>query len=217
MAQKSKKKKKSAAGARPVIIMRANTGKKQNRKNAGHHKHHHAMKHNRGRHHHVRHNIGGGRMRGVSDLVINGVFVIAGALGSKLIAQMVLGANNTGIMGYGVSLLAGTALWFATDKLLKNPAASAGVISGTIVQIIIRLLNDYTPFGTYVASLGMGDYQAQAFLTPQILVDPYKNSTIKFPAALMPPAPSAPPPSKTMPASVGVSGFDPLYGGRSIY
>jgi hypothetical protein len=214
MATKKKTKKKHAAGARPIVIMRANTGKRKKKSNAGRHHHHMAKRHNRGR----RHNIGGGgRMRGVSDLVINGVFVIAGALGSKLIAQMVLGANNTGIMGYGVSLIAGTALWFATDKLLKNPAASAGVISGTIVQVIIRLLNDYTPFGTYVASLGMGDYQAQAFLTPQILVDPYKNATIKFPAALMPPAPSAPPPSKSMPAAVGVSGFDPLYGGRSIY
>lgn len=216
MAGKAKKKKKSAAGSRPIVIMRANTGKrKKTRKNTGGHRHSVAHR-NRGRR--VRHNVGSGRMGGMSDLVINSMFVIAGALGSKLIAQMVLGANNTGVMGYGVSLLAGTALWFATDKLLKNKAASTGIISGTIVQLIIRLLNDYTPFGTYVAQLGMGDYQAQAFLTPQILVDPYKNATIKFPAALMPaPAPAAAPPSKSMPAAVGVAGFDPLYGGKSIY
>jgi hypothetical protein len=216
----AKKKKKSAAGSRPIVIMRANTGGKKKRKNTGSHHHRPGAKRNTGRRHKMRHNIGGGggRMGGMSDLVINSMFVIAGALGSKLIAQMVLGANNTGVMGYGVSLLAGTALWFATDKVLKNKAASTGIISGTIVQLIIRLLNDYTPFGTYVAQLGMGDYQAQAFLTPQILVDPYKNATIKFPAALMPaPAPSAPPPSKSMPAAVGVSGFDPLYGGKSIY
>lgn len=216
MATKKKSKKKSAAGARPIVIMRANTGKrKKTRKNTGGHRHRFGAKHNRGRH--VRHNVGSGRMGGMSDLVINSMFVIAGALGSKLIAQMVLGANNTGVMGYGVSLLAGTALWFATDKLLKNRAASTGIISGTIVQLIIRLLNDYTPFGTYVAQLGMGDYQAQAFLTPQILVDPYKNATIKFPSALMPAPMSAPPPAKTMASAVGVSGFDPLYGGKSIY
>lgn len=218
MASKKKSKKKSAAGARPIVIMRANTGKRKRKGNTGGHRHRAGgVRHNRGRH--VRHNVGGRTMGGMSELVINSMFVIAGALGSKLIAQMVLGANNTGVMGYGVSLLAGTALWFATDKLLKNRAASTGIISGTIVQLIIRLLNDYTPFGTYVAQLGMGDYQAQAFLTPQILVDPYKNATIKFPAQLTGGGmqPAAAPPAKTMASAVGVAGFDPLYGGKSIY
>jgi hypothetical protein len=156
---------------------------------------------------------------GMGSAAINGIFVIAGALGTKLITQMALQANNTGWVGYGVSALVGAVLWFATEKTLHNPAASAGVIAGTVVQIIIRLINDYTPFGQYVSQLGMGDYQAQAFLTPQVLVDPYNSAQIQFPAALRAmmagpgPAPST---AAKMSASAGVSGFDPLYsGGRS--
>jgi hypothetical protein len=203
--------KKASAGKRPttVFVMRPNKGRGKAKANRGRHHHHHAKKSHRRRNPGVR----GRGMSGISDLAINGLFVIAGALGTKLLSQMILGANNTGFIGYGVSLLAGGVMWFATDRLLHNSAASAGVISGTIVQIIIRLLNDYTPFGQYVANLGMGDYQAQAFLTPQILVDPYRNATIKFPPSLG----GGAPPAQSMPAAVGVAGFDALYGGRSIY
>ena len=134
---------------------------------------------------------------------------------TKLITQMVLQANNTGWIGYGVSALVGAVLWFATDKTLHNPAASAGIIAGTVVQIIIRLINDYTPFGQYVSQLGMGDYQAQAFLTPQVLVDPYNSAQIQFPAALraMMAPPAAPSTAANMSKAAGVSGFDPLYSG----
>lgn len=185
---------KGSKGHRSSGLMRSNMGRRKGRRNAGA-RAHFAM----------------------GGTVINGIFVIAGALGTKLITQMVLSANNTGWIGYGVSALVGAVLWFATEKTLHNPAASAGVIAGTVVQIIIRLINDYTPFGQYVSQLGMGDYQAQAFLTPQVLVDPYNSAQIQFPAALraMMAAPAASA-AASMSKAAGVSGFDPLYsGGRS--
>lgn len=190
-----KTKKNKGRGHRSSGLMRSNM-KRPRRRNAGHAASRFAM----------------------GNTVINGIFVIAGALGTKLITQMVLSANNTGWIGYGVSALVGAVLWFATDKTLHNPAASAGIIAGTVVQIIIRLINDYTPFGQYVSQLGMGDYQAQAFLTPQVLVDPYNSAQIQFPAALralMAPV-AAPSPAAAMNHGAGMSGFDPLYGtGRS--
>lgn len=142
-----------------------------------------------------------GDMGGIGPLVTNAVFVIVGALGSKLGAQMVLGSNNTGPVGYAGNAAAGAVLWFLADKVLKNKEAAKGVLSGTAVQIVLRLINDYTPFGSYISNLGMGDYQMQSFVTPQVLVNPMQNATIKIPngwgAAL--------PPAVTMPASVGVS------------
>lgn len=123
-----------------------------------------------------------GMSTNVTDLVTNAVFVILGALGSKLGAQAVLGTKNTGIMGYAGNAAIGAALWFITEKLMKNRAASAGVISGTIVQILLRVINDYTPFGSYVAQLGMGDYQMQSFVTPQVLVDPLNSAEIQIPS-----------------------------------
>lgn len=118
---------------------------------------------------------------GVGSLVTNAVFVIVGALGSKLGAQAVLGTNNVGLVGYAGNAAVGGVLWFITEKLMKNRAASAGVISGTLVQILLRVINDYTPFGSYVAQLGMGDYQMQSFVTPQVLVDPWNSARIRIP------------------------------------
>jgi hypothetical protein len=118
---------------------------------------------------------------GVGSLVTNAVFVVVGALGSKLGAQAVLGTNNVGLVGYAGNAAVGGVLWFITEKLMKNKSASAGVISGTLVQILLRVINDYTPFGSYVAQLGMGDYQMQSFVTPQVLVDPWNSARIRIP------------------------------------
>lgn len=146
----------------------------------------------------------------ISSIAINAVFVIVGAVGSKLLAQMVLGANNTGVVGYAANAIAGGAMWFVAEKVMHNKDAANGIIAGTAVEIILRLINDYTPFGSYVSGLGMGDYQAQAWLSPQVLVDPYKNATIQFPQGMLPAA-------VAMPAAVGVtsSGVGDLYGGKS--
>jgi hypothetical protein len=123
----------------------------------------------------------GGMSTNVTELVTNAVFVILGALGSKLGAQAVLGTKNTGVMGYAGNAAVGGVLWFITEKLMKNKAASAGIISGTVVQILLRVINDYTPFGSYIANLGMGDYQMQSFVTPQVLVDPYNSAEVAIP------------------------------------
>lgn len=203
---KTKRKAGSHAGAHKKTKYKKNRGHMFGKSSHGH------THHKKGK---VQRNIGGSRggSFGMGDYVINALFVAAGGLGTKLITQMVLQDKNTGVMGYGVNALTGAALWFLTDRGLKNKAASMGVISGTILQIIIRLINDYTPFGQYVSQLGVGDYQAQAFLTPQVLVDPVNSAQIRFPPALM--AAAYPPPAQTMPAQAGVSGFDPLYGSRS--
>ena len=89
-------------------------------------------------------------------------------------------------------------------------------------QIILRLINNYTPFGQYVSQLGMGDYQAQSFVTPQVLVDPYNSAQIRIPGAWLPPPPPPPPPTKSVSGASAAAGVAPagagmgdLYGGRS--
>lgn len=153
---------------------------------------------------------------GIGGILTNAVFVIAGALGSKLLTQMVLGTNNTGMIGYAGNAVAGFGLWFLAAKVLKNAEGAKGIISGTAVQLVLRLINDYTPFGQYVSQLGMGDYQAQAFVTPQVLVDPYNSARIKIPGAWLPPPPPPQTPSAASAAAgIGSYGGGELYGGRS--
>jgi hypothetical protein len=68
----------------------------------------------------------------------------------------------------------------------------------------------------------MGDYQMQSFVTPQVLVDPWRNAEISIPPGWAPriAAPVAPPPAQTMTAAVGAGGsggpkgMGNLYGGR---
>ena len=204
---KTKKKRASKANAgyrRP----------KKHKKNAAHRGGHRHRSTQRRRAHHKRNAPSFG---GIGTILTNAVFVIAGALGSKLLAQMVLGTNNTGIMGYAGNAIAGVGLWFLADKVLKNKEAAKGVISGTAVQLVLRLINDYTPFGQYVSQLGMGDYQAQAFVTPQVLVDPYNSARIKIPGAWLPPPPPPPqtPTAAAAAAGIGSYGGGDLYGGRS--
>ena len=115
----------------------------------------------------------------LGGLVSSAVFVIAGAVGSKYLTQMALNTSNTGPMGYFGNLVAAFALSWGVKSFMKNEKAAAAVLSGGIVQVVLRLINDYTPFGSYVANIGMGDtgcagmnaYMPQNFLTPQRLTD----------------------------------------------
>lgn len=185
---------------------------KKNRSRARHHKrnpgtrkHHHythrarSRKRNPGRMRMNRRRRNPGEMGGIGPMLTNAVFVIVGALGSKLGAQAVLGTNNVGIVGYAGNAATGGVLWFLAEKVMKNRSAANGIIAGTLVQILLRVINDYTPFGSYVANLGMGDYQMQSFVTPQILVDPWKNADISIPTGWGAVMPAAPP----MSASAG--------------
>jgi len=148
-------------------------------------------------------------MGNITGLAMNAVFVIAGAVGSKLLTQMVLGSNNVGVIGYAGNAVAGGVLWFLAEKVLKNRQAAHGVIAGTAVQIVLRLLSDYTPFGQYLALSGFGDYQAQSFVTPQVLVDPFNSAEIQIPPAYR--ALAAP-----MPVGKGM-GSSSDYGGGGDY
>lgn len=133
-----------------------------------------------------RHNLGGRSSGGIMATLTNSLFVVVGAISSKIGAQAVLGTNNTGVIGYAGNAAIGALLYFLASKFMKNKAIADGLFSGTLVQIILRVINDQTPFGSYVNQLGMGDYQMQSFVTPQVLVDPLNNATIQIPTGWAP-------------------------------
>lgn len=145
---------------------------------------------------------------------MNAVFTIAGAIGSKLLTQMVLGSNNVGVIGYAGNAVSGGLLWFVAEKVMRNRAAAHGIIAGTAVQIVLRLLHDYTPFGAMLALSGVGDYQAQSFVTPQVLRDPWNSAEIELPPAYRALAASA---GATAAAGGGMGWTRDDYNGRSDY
>lgn len=154
-----------------------------------------------------RKNTGGGK--GVANALLGAVVVVASAVASKVGAQMVLGSKNTGVMGYAGNVLAGGALYFAAKSVTRNEMILNAIMSGTAVQVVLRGINDYTPLGEFVKDLGMGDYQVQAYVTPQVLKAPNDSAAIRIPDGWGP-GPMMLPPMAAAPAS----GMGALYGGR---
>lgn len=124
-------------------------------------------------------------MGDLTGLATTAVFTIAGAVGTKYVTQMILTTSNTGVMGYFGNLVAAFVLSYGVKMFMKNDRAAAAVLSGGIVQLVLRLINDYTPYGSYVSNLGMGDYTAlgnytsQNFLTPQRLVNGLQSAQLQ--------------------------------------
>lgn len=123
---------------------------------------------------------------GIGSLVYSSLFVIVGAVGSKLLTQAVLSTSNTGVMGYFGNAVATAGLAFITHKFMRNPAAARAIATGGVVQIVLRILSDYTPLGTYTSSLGLGDYEVSNFVTPQRYVDALHSAQVEIPAGWAP-------------------------------
>ena len=152
------------------------------------------------------------------QLIETGIFATVGAVGSKLLTQVVLGSSNTGVMGYLGNVIAGTAIGLAADKLLKNKQAAFAVYVGTAIQIVLRAISDFTPYGSYASLSGVGDYQVSNFVTPQRYVDGLHSAQIQIPNGWGPSAPVAIA-SSAVPAdhSAGMSGTSIYGSGGSIY
>ena len=145
--------------------------------------------------------------------ITSALYIIAGAVGSKLGAQAVLGTKNTGFLGYGANLATGGVLAWIAKGVLKNAQAAREVFAGSVVQVVLRLIADYTPFGQYTSQLGMGDYLASNWVTPQRYVDALHSAQVQIPGGWAPTTviQSAAPP-------VAAGGMSGLYeGGASLY
>ncbi len=133
-----------------------------------------------------RHNAGRSGGTGITGLFTNALWLVGGAVGTKVLTQAVLGAKNTGFMGYIGNAVAAFGLSLLVGKLLKNPAAGKSVLAGGIVALVLRLLSDYTPLGQYTSQIGMGDYQVSNWVTPQRYKDALNSAEVEIPAGWAP-------------------------------
>ena len=117
-----------------------------------------------------------------------GASVIGGAVGSKLLTQTVLGASNTSWMGYLGNVVATGLLGWGANAAFKDKIIAQGVVGGGLAQVIVRMIGDLTPYGSYLSGAGVGDYQASAFLTPQRMMPNAMQSAQLEQAWLSPPA-----------------------------
>lgn len=191
-----KKKGKTMARRRRKSSGRRNRSRsnyrRRRRTNPVMHGRHHAYRHrrrkaNRGRRRtHRNPGQAGGLKSGIVFLVAGG----AGFIGSKMLTQMVMQANNTGVAGYLGNAVATAALAAAAHMLrgFVGKGAAPAVLAGGVLQIIWRIATDNTQLGSVLSNAGMGDYQMQAFVTPQRLQDPLNSAAIEIPAGWGAPA-----------------------------
>ena len=94
----------------------------------------------------------------VGGLLMSGVYVVGGAVGTRMLTQAILGAKNSGILGYGGNAISAFGLSWGVRKFVRNPHAANMVLVGGFTALAIRLLQDYTPLGQYVQAnlAGMG-------------------------------------------------------------
>jgi len=108
------------------------------------------------RHHRRRNPAGLGRPM---DWIQGGAGVLAGVVGTRAIPQLVLGASNTGAMGYVANAVTAAGLGWVTSMMFKgNHVLITSVIAGGFAALLARIISDKTPFGSQLSLTGLGDY-----------------------------------------------------------
>lgn len=126
------------------------------------------------------------------DWLQGGAGVLAGVVGARAIPQMILGASNTGAMGYAANAAAAAGLgWLAHMFFPRSRVLTASVIAGGFAGLIARIISDKTSYGQYLSLTGIGDYGMGLYLksnfpNPPRLTDPGQAAFNWGPAADIP-------------------------------
>lgn len=126
------------------------------------------------RHRHSRKRRNPSSMSGVLPLVGG---VVVGGLATRMIPQAILGASNTGIMGYGANAAVAIIGGWGVGKW--NKTAGMGVLGGGLAALAIRVYQDYTSGAASAGSSDgtMGLYIASPFNPPTYTTGNPLNST----------------------------------------
>lgn len=124
----------------------------------------------------------------ISELIPLSGGVLVGTFVPRALTQMLLGANNSGIQGYGAQLLISAILGYLGTKALSNKQFGSGIIAGGVAATAYRVYqekNPSTPTAIVQAASGasamnglgdldfsdngLGTYVNQPFSFPQTL------------------------------------------------
>jgi hypothetical protein len=144
-----------------------------------------------------------------TSLIQTSLFGAAGAVGSRLIPQWVLGTANSSWTGYGANIVAGLGLAWLGRKFV-GPKAGGAILGGAGIALVLRLIQDFTPWGSVATLSGVRGDVGMGALLPQSFVDPAiytgNGAQLRIPPAWQPP------PAAAAVATKGVSGIPSTYG-----
>jgi hypothetical protein len=146
-------------------------------------------RHNPHRRHHRRNPSFGGFS--LSQVVELGVGAAGGVIGAGYLAQLALGANNVGVMGYAAELVATFLLAWGTNKFLNRSKLAEGVIAGGVGGVFKRFWDDNVSGASQsMSGLGNRSFAGLGYYTNRNFVLP--TSTFTPGAAAVPSVPVTP-------------------------
>lgn len=125
-----------------------------------------------------------------------------------MLTQFALGSRNAGLFGYAGNAVGALALGWGVKKFMRNPSAGDLVTLGGFVGIVLRAVQEFTPFGQLVSSQfrGLGDlgvYGVTTYFVPLAEAGGPDRGALALPAAAVP-----------VRANGGVSGLGMATGAR---
>lgn len=124
-----------------------------------------------------------------------GLYALVGLVATRQLPQMVLGAGNSGLMGYVANGITAFAVGWLANKFLGRDAGMATGIGGG-VYVMNRILGDYfSPVQKYLSLSGLGDPGAlgdirQGYFPLPVPTDSAGNPIIPSEIRALPPAPA---------------------------
>jgi hypothetical protein len=115
------------------------------------------------------------------DWITGGAGVLTGVVGTRALPQLILGASNTGVMGYLANGITAAGLGFIAHMVFpRNRVLVPSVVAGGFAALIARVIGDYTSYGQYLTLTGVGDYMVSNAVAPQRIVDP-RHAIVEVP------------------------------------
>lgn len=98
------------------------------------------------------------------DLITGGVAGLVSAIATRQLPQLILGAGNTGIEGYGANAITAVVATWAAGAF-GGAAAGRGALIGGLVILLDRVLSEQvSPISSYLSLSGVGDANAYSKL-----------------------------------------------------
>lgn len=136
------------------------------------------------RHHHHKHHYRRRNPFGVDRSSITlAAWGVAGGIGAQALPAIVLPAQNTGFMGYGLNLISAIALKMAGDATMGKNAGD-GMLMGGLIATGLRIVKDN--FGASIP--GLGAYWQSYLPNFPAASNPYGQMANPMPPAALPAA-----------------------------
>lgn len=124
------------------------------------------------------------------DALRFGLMALLGLVATRQVPQLVLGAKNASLLGYGANLITAVATGAAAGKFAGKQAGNAVVVGGGLYLVNRILSEQFTPVGKVLSLAGVGDAQASATLgriRPGTVYPPAydRNGNLKLPQSFV--------------------------------